>query len=290
MEKIHQQVFEYDQIVIGGGLNALLYAYLNDCPCIFACADPPFRFDDFAEDYDFRSLGVTTSSKLELWERLIRVLGLSGLLPMADKTASITINKNILKAVTHVSRLGRFEFEKLIIFDDEKVSGLPFIKSRIERPAKVIDWFNVRSGMEHHHDVIDTHDHFINRVYFYPSDRLDGAKGKRIRKDLVAVSYLEAAQLNNFDYSSTMARFKITQLMKDAGIRGARNGRDTYNPKLYRYYSPKIESAQREIVRDIKNYYEPDERFEFRYDTAEEIIKNFPEELESYSSRLARRL
>ena len=78
--------------------------------------------------------------------------------------------------------------------------------------------------------------------------------------------------------------------MKDNGIRGARNGRDTYNPKLYRYYSPKIESAQREIVRDIKNYYEPDERFEFRYDTAEEIIKNFPSRLESYSSRLASRL
>tara|TARA_Y100000310_G_scaffold149383_1_gene148657 strand:+ start:9 stop:881 length:873 start_codon:yes stop_codon:yes gene_type:complete len=290
MEKIHQQVFKYDRIVIGGGLNALLYAYLNNCPCIFTNIDPPFRFDDFDESFDFRPLGVITSSKLELWERLIRVLGLSGLLPMADKTASITINKNVLKAITHVSRLGRFQFEKLIIFDDEKVSGLPFIENRIELPAKVIDWFNVRSGMEHHLDVIHTHDHFVSRIYFYPSDRLDGAKGKRLRKDLVAVSYLEPDQLNNFDYSPTMARFKIIQLMKEAGIRGARNGRDTYNPKLYRYYSPKIESAQRERIRDIKNYYEPDERFEFRYDTPEEIIKNFPEELESYSSRLARRL
>ena len=282
MEKIHQQVFKYDHIVIGGGLNALLYAYLNDCPCIFTNANPPFRFDNFDEEFDFCPLGVRTSSKLELWERLVPILSLSGLLPMADKTASITINKNILKAVTHISRLGRFEFNKLIIFDDEKVSGLPFLKNKIELPAKVIDWFSVRTGMEHAH--------FVNRIYFYPSDRLDGAKGKRIRKDLVGVSYLEPDQLNNFDYSPTMARFKITQLMKDAGIRGARNGRDTYNPELYRYYSPKIESAQREIVRDIKNYYEPDERFEFRYDTAEEIIKNFPEELESYSSRLARRL
>ena len=290
MEKIHQHTYSHDSIVIGGGLNALLYAYLNNCPCIFTDTFTPFRFDDFNENFDLRHLGVTTSSKLELWERLILVLGLSGLLPMSDKAASLTVNKNVLKAVTHVSRLGRFEFKKLIIFDDENVSGLPLLKKRIELPVKVIDWFNVRSGMEHSHDVIDTDDYFVNRIYFYPSDRLDGAKGKRIRKDLVAVSYLEPDQLNNFDYSPTMARFKITQLMKDAGIRGARNGRDTYNPKLYRYYSPKIESAQREIVRDIKNYYEPDDRFEFRYDTAEEIIKNFSEELESYSSRLARRL
>ena len=40
--------------------------------------------------------------------------------------------------------------------------------------------------------------------------------------------------------------------MKDAGIRGARNGRDTYNPNIYRYYSPKIEATQREIFPDIK--------------------------------------
>jgi len=289
MEKLHQQVFKYDQIVIGGGLNALLYAYFNDCPCIFTSANPPFRFDNFDESLA-QILGVRSFSKLELWERLIAVLGLSGLLPMANKTASITINKNDLKAVTHISRLGRFQFDKLIIFDDEKVSGLPFLKNRIELAAKVIDWFSVRSGMEHRHDVIDTQDHFVNRVYFYPSDRLDGAKGKRIRKDLVAISYLEAGRLNDFDYSPTMARFKIIQLMKNAGIRGARNGRDTYNPKLYRYYSPKIESAQREIVRDIKNYYQADDRFEFRYDSAEEIIKNFACPLESYSSRLARRL
>ena len=290
MEKLHQHIFKHDRIVVGGGLNALLYAYFNNCPCIFTNPDPPFRFDNFDETFDFRPLGVITSSKLELWERLLPILGLSGLLPMSDKTASITINKNVLKAVTHVSRLGRFEFEKLIIFDDEKVNGLPFLKESIELQVKVIDWFNVRSGMEHPLEVVDTDDPFVNRVYFYPSDRLDGAKGKRIRKDLVAASYLEPDQLNNFDYSPTMARFKITQLMKDNGIRGARNGRDTYNPQLYRYYSPKIESAQREMVRDIKNHYEADERFEFRYDTPEEIIKNFPEELESYSSRLARRL
>ncbi len=61
-----------------------------------------------------------------------------------------------------------------------------------------------------------------------------------------------------------MARFKILQLMKDAGIKGARNGRDTYNPEIYRYYSPKIESSQREIIPDVTNYYEEDPRFEFR--------------------------
>jgi len=76
------------------------------------------------------------------------------------------------------------------------------------------------------------------------------------------------------------------QLMKDAGIKGARNGRDTYNPEIYRYYSPKIEATQREIIPDVKNYYEEDPRFEFRYDTPEEIIEQFECDPNSYSSKL----
>ena len=74
--------------------------------------------------------------------------------------------------------------------------------------------------------------------------------------------------------------------MKEAGIKGARNGRDTYNPEIYRYYSPKIEATQREIIPDVKNYYEEDERFEFRYNTPEEIIEQFNNTPDSYASKL----
>ena len=83
-----------------------------------------------------------------------------------------------------------------------------------------------------------------------------------------------------------MAKFKILQLMKDAGIKGARNGRDTYNPEIYRYYSPKIEATQRQLFPDVLSHYEKDKRFEFRNDTPEEIIDQFDNEPDSYASKL----
>jgi hypothetical protein len=172
------------------------------------------------------------------------------------------------------------------VFDDHNVYGLPLIKERKIGKSRVLDWFDVRSGMEHEHDLLETKDEFIREVIFYPSDRFGNQASGRIRKDLVAVSFLEDHQLKDFEYSDTMARFKILQMMKDAGIRGARNGRDVNNPEVYRYYSPKIEATQREIIPDVTNYYDEDPRFEFRYDTPEEIASEFNKEPDSYASKL----
>lgn len=281
--KLDRHIYQYDTMVIGGGLSAALYSYYNNLPCIYISGAPPFRFDVLEEK---SLLGSKKANMLEIWRKLNFILGVSGKSPMGGKVSSINISDNLLKAPTHNSRMGRFEFKKLIIFDDQGVFGLPPIRSRKIGKSRVLDWFDVRSGMEHDHDSFETQDNFIQKVIFYPSDRFGNQKSGRVRKDLVSISYLDEDDIKDFEYSDTMARFKILQMMKDAGIKGARNGRDTYNPEIYRYYSPKIEATQREIFPDIKNYYEDDERFEFRYDTADELIKQFTEEPNNYSSKL----
>ena len=283
--KLGEHIYQYDTIVIGGGLNAKIYSYYAKCPCICGNYAPPFRFDVLQEDV-VQGLWRQHKNTLQNWERLNLFLGLSGQLPMGDKVASINIRENVVKATTKDSRLARFEFNKLVIFDDTNVFGLPLIKERKVGKSRVLDWFDVRSGMEHVHDSITTDDNFVKEFIFYPSDRFGNQKSGRIRKDLVSISYLDENEINDFEYSDTMARFKILQLMKDAGIKGARNGRDTYNPEIYRYYSPKIEATQREVFPNIKNYYEEDERFEFRYDTPEEIIEQFECDPNNYSSKL----
>ena len=63
-------------------------------------------------------------------------------------------------------------------------------------------------------------------------------------------------------------------MMKEAGIRGARNGKDVNNPDRYKYYAVKVEPAQRTIERNVKRYYQEDGRFDFRYDTLEELLEN----------------
>lgn len=287
MKRLDKHEYKHSKIVIGGGLSALLFSYYNNYPCIFSKPIVPFILDVYDEGYDFSFLGLRPgASKTIVWQRLITALSLGALLPMGDKVASMRIQENKLKASTHNSRLGRFEFEKLIIFDDKDIIGMPKVREQQIGKCRVIDWFHVRSGMEHDHDLFETKENFIQKVIFYPSERFGNQKSGRLRKDLVAISHLDEDQINDFDYSDTMAKFKITQMMKDAGIRGARNGRDTYNPKIYRYYSPKIEAVEREIIRDVKNFYEKDERFEFHYETPEEIIKNYSCDPLSYSSKM----
>jgi len=280
--RLDKHIYQYNKIVIGGGLSAKLYAYYNNFPCVYRGFDAPFRFDEFEKELS----SFKTQNMLQAHEQINFILGLSGQLLVGDKAQSLNIRDNLLKVATHNSRLGRFEFNKLIIFNDIGVYGLPPIKRKQVGKSRVLDWFNVRSGMEHDHDLLETQDEFIRKVIFYPSDRFGNQASGRVRKDLVAVSSLEEDQVRDFEYSDTMARFKILQMMKDAGIKGARNGRDMKNPETYRYYSPKIEATQREIIPDVTNYYEEDARFEFRYDTPEEIIEQFECDPNNYSSKL----
>ena len=71
-----------------------------------------------------------------------------------------------------------------------------------------------------------------------------------------------------------MAKFKIIEMMKEAGIKGARNGRDVNNPNKFKYYSVKVEPAQRVIEKNITKYYETDDRFEFVYDSIKQLLDN----------------
>ncbi len=272
MSELQRHIYEKDIIVIGGGLRALLYAYIHELPTIYVEKKIPFRFDEI-EHKNLRHIGLDSNQAYrssELWARLNFFLGLSGLLPMSDKAANIRITDNELSVVTRQSRNIKFNFNKLVVFDDEKIFGLPQIKKKTTEKSRVFDWVNVRSGCSHNILHLHSDAEFVKDIIFYPTDRSDN----RNLKDLVAVSYLTNEQINDFNYSDTMAKFKIIEMMKEAGIKGARNGRDVNNPNKFKYYSVKVEPAQRVIEKNITKYYETDDRFEFVYDSIKQLLDN----------------
>ena len=279
MRELKKHVYFHDTVVIGGSLQAFLYAYANNLPVIFVDKKPPFEFDE-VDNLDFEGLGLQYSYNegrkyseryggkekrhLRLWERIGFLLGVAGLMPLSDLAESIRIQDNQLK----------INFNKLVIFDDEKVSGLTATTKQEKSKNRVIDWFSVRSGCNHEvAHLVDPED-FINKIIFYPTKRSEN----RNLKDLYAESYLTDEQLTNFDYSETMARFKILKMMKEAGMRGERNGRNPKYPERssvpYKYYAIKIEPSERVIYSATKRFYDPDSRFEFRYDTIDEALAN----------------
>ena len=270
MSRRKELTFEKDKIVVGGDIRSLLYAYYNELPVVFSRPNPPFRFDVFSgSGLDLCGLPVEQPcTPRQVWEKLVFLLGLAGLMPVNGLNNNLRVVENTLTATTDFKTI-KFNFNKLVIFEDEWIKGLTRVSKEEKRPNRVIDWVNVRGGCRHSFDYLeDTGAQFIEKIYFYSSDRSDNKN----LKDLVAISHLTDDQLQDFDYSDTMAKFKIKKMMSEAGIRGARNGRDVNRPGHYKYYAIKLEPSERQIEHNNVRYYEEDERFDFRYDTIEDIL------------------
>ena len=276
---------ESAELVVGATLSALLYSYYTGYPLVYLEPSIPFRFDYFQPYFDLdkiveqpepreiitldlkKKVGLP---KRDMWERLYFILSLSGKIPYADKVKSVRIEEDI-NIITR--KRNTFNCESVRIFDDKQVQGLSQKISGEEKTFNVYDWINVHSGTTHSLDFIaDISGSVIEEIIFYPSDRIDGNHNK---KDIVCVSSMTERQLNDYRFSDTYVRFKVESLMKEAGIRGARNGRDQLKPEKYKYYALKLESAERE-VRDVSLSSETDdERVVFDSRTPEEIIKKY---------------
>ena len=276
MNDLSRHVYKVDELVIGNSLEAVSYAFLNHKTLVLNDLHKLNFFDFFepqadllkykleSERYELKThegIKLVGPSKLEVWERLVFSLSLAGLLPVHNLASFIRVeDENILKISTKNSRMVKFKFNKLRVFDDENVHGLG--SSVQDDRYKVVDWINVRSGMKHEYDYFETEDDFVKEVYFYPSQRL-GAGTNDERKDLVSISYLNKEQLEDFNYSDTYVKFKIQSLMKERGLKGARNGRRHDDPSKYAYYSIKIEPVKREIIKLTKPVYENEGLFTF---------------------------
>ena len=109
-----------------------------------------------------------------------------------------------------------------------------------ERSYIVYDRIAFMRGGKHDLDLIERNSKFCNKIWFYLSHRIDG---KVLCKDACAVSFLSSDQIDDFDFSETIARLKTLQKMKDLGLRGPRNG---YQPSgKIRYRSFKTETIDR---------------------------------------------
>jgi len=283
--KIRDITFSYEKIVIGSSLEALLYCYYNSVPFVYANLDCPNRFSYFEWNVDLSEFGLGNKSRIistsgvskkigtskdHLWEKLYFDLSLAGLNPLADKVASIRVEGKTLKAFTHKARMAKISFGKVVVFNPDNVAGLPPPVKIPKKKYKVYDWMNVRLGTQHKYDWIEDMSHFVNCILFYPSDRIDGKK--KDRKDLVAISYLSESELEDYEYSDVNARFKVIHLMKEAGIRGPRNGRDPNNKKIQKYRGIKIETSHREIELLEMPVYESTDTIEFNNDSYDDIM------------------
>jgi len=216
--------FEWDTVTIGTSIEAMEYAFNEGTPILFNQQPYLFEFED----------SPPGETKKERWERLASDVAMRGLNPFADKITSIRVEENSLEVICGTKKYKVF-CKEIIFFDDENIENFPFNKLEF-KGYHVYDWFIVRSGASHEYDFLESGDDFVKKIYFFSKINLPRYK------DCVSCSTIEKDKIDDFDFSSTMARMKTIGIMEKAGIKG------TQHTRTYRY-PIKLEFIGRKVVK-----------------------------------------
>tara|TARA_R110000824_G_scaffold264715_1_gene453581 strand:- start:86 stop:994 length:909 start_codon:yes stop_codon:yes gene_type:complete len=281
----------YDKIVVGSSLTAALFAFNNQYPLLFSRPEYSFRFDCFPPDTDLSFIGIESMTRdlktfgepkaigiprRILWETLIFALSIDGLCPLSDLCHSMRHIDGHLTCSSEYLKIGEFQFNECIYFGDDRTQG--FVTERELASKKYIcyDWIAINRGGKIAQDYFNTSDDFVREVWLYSSDRIDGDTGV---KDACVVSYLTQEQLADFEYSETMARFKMLHEMEKRGLKGPQNGLTTAgNPK---HYKIRATHMRREKKKDYKRDWIPHSHVVIPDVNEEDLLLEFKEKSQS---------
>tara|TARA_R110000824_G_scaffold52615_6_gene145819 strand:+ start:1258 stop:2142 length:885 start_codon:yes stop_codon:yes gene_type:complete len=275
-------ILHYDEIVIGSSLRAVMFAFIRKLP-IFFTKDTfiLFKFDYLLPTIDLSFLGLQPKEKvlktfgsippigipkLLLWERLIFLMSLEGLCPLSNLCNSMSLRLETIVCSNEYSKIAEIAFNKCFYFGDK---GFNLHQSE-EKIYTCYDWIAFNRGGKHEIDYIKTDDDFVRHIWFYPSERIDG--NTRVR-DACAVSFLTQTQLDDFDYSQTMARFKAVHEMERRGMKGLRNGiGPDGRPKYYKFRTSAIKREKTNAK--FKRFKDEKCRFSFPKSMEKTLLKN----------------
>ena len=222
-------------LVIGGNLAALEFAFREGFPVFYDKLEAPFHLEQTKE-------GI---NKKDVIENYAFLLSLSGLNLSSHLVNSYRIEENKLTLSGKKPWVVQIEFEKIHDFNDRKEEN--------DKIKKVIDYINIRSCGSHDIRELKTEEDFVKEIYFYPSQRANSSKKfslmthnyETVVKDAMVVSYLTNEQVQDEEYSPIYSRLRLLEIMKEVGIKGKRCGTKP-NGKEIRA-SIKLEFDKREI-------------------------------------------
>ena len=177
------------------------------------------------------------------------LLSVRGYTPLSNLCRSFRASDNKLECYNEYSKIAEIRFDKCYYFGENNVHGL-FTKKELDNYTYTCyDWIAFNKGGKHDIDYFETDDNLVKRVWFYPSDRIDGNTSV---KDACVESLLNTAQIRDFNYSETMAKFKLISEMEDRGMKGQFNGYGPNgNPKYYKFKTTHIRREKHENQKQV---------------------------------------
>tara|TARA_R110002074_G_scaffold116903_7_gene248486 strand:- start:10071 stop:11003 length:933 start_codon:yes stop_codon:yes gene_type:complete len=284
-------ILEYENVVVGSSLSAVLYAFNNQYPLLFTKASRPFRFDYLEQGVDLSSLKIprelnvltTFQEKKEkgvrkeiLWERLLFLLSLDGNVPLSNLCHSMRYDGEKITCSNEYSKIAEIGFDRCIYFEQE-ISGLDIKRKLADNRYMCYDWVAFHKGGKHEIDYFKTDDEFVSEVWFYPSDRIDG--NTKI-KDACIKSFIDNDSVNDFNFSETMARFKLVHEMESRGMKGKFNGYGKSGKA--RYYKHRTSSIFRQTCGVEYEYTSESSRIEIGEKNEQVLLQSLPASCVAY--------
>ena len=259
-------IHRYDDIVVGSCLPAVIFAFVHNYPIVFTAPSKPFRFDYFEPNLDLSCIKLQNScdilksfesqtsvglQKILLWERLIFLLSLDSKVILSNLCSSLRRVDNKIICANQYSKIAEIEFGTCHYFHDKNSTGFINDKNIDNQQYLCYDWVAFNKGGKHNIDYFETDSHIVSKVWFYPSDRIHGNTPV---KDACVLSILSESELNNFDNSETMIRFRLIHEMESHGMRGPSNG---YGPngkqKYYKFRTSSICRQTHKLNNEFKS-------------------------------------
>ena len=283
----------YENIVIGSSIGAVLFAFNSHYPIFFTIPDRPFKFDYFKPEIDMSCLKIpleerslTTpqgeksigTPKELLWERLLFLQSLAGNVPLSNLCRTMRYDGDRMVCSNEYSKIFEFSFNKCYYFGDRNTTGIARQNKLDEDTYICYDYIGFNKGGKHEIDYLHTGDDFVSEIWFYGSDRIDGNTPIR---DACAVSRLTREQLLSFDFSETMARFKVVHEMESRGMKGkfAYAYTSAGNPKHYKF---RTTSIGRETNCQQNSYEPQSESVEIAQVDTQSLLRDLPQACVAY--------
>ena len=248
MEKLEK--LNYDTIVLGGTLEALIHSYVEGIPLIMVNPQIPF----------YRDVDPLGFNKARTWSKLSYYLSYAGLNPIGQKAGSYRFDEgNIITIFGKTAYKVQIQYKNIIRYDQvqptEKLRVLDYIK--IEN-IQTQDIETIKS--------INTEDDFVNHFYTMINDKIT---------EIAAISCLTQQQINSEEYSEVYARLKSTEVLKSNGI----VGRVEQLKKGCRTHKIKTTTLHRQILSDTRE--QEDKMLMERKETKSPLMKKITDMLGS---------
>lgn len=149
----------YDNLIIGSSLEAILFCYYNKYTLLYTRNLQPSNIEKI-EDF---GLGI---SKKQIWDDHMFLLSIAGYIPFENKIKHIRyISKNNIVVISNDDLVYNVTYNKLYLFDDYNFLDLPITTLSTSEDCRVIDLFSNKfkfSNIEN----IDREEKIINQIIF----------------------------------------------------------------------------------------------------------------------------